>query len=101
MIVALSRWGARFLDAPHEGDELRAGWAAVAMLSALGARGGNSGTYELRIDGAAFGRRKEGPMPPGRAPPTGARPLSGWRHGSWIALPPRPGAVSLEKAAAS
>jgi DNA-binding HxlR family transcriptional regulator/putative sterol carrier protein len=54
VIVALSRWGARFLDAPHEGDELRAGWAAVAMRSALGARGGSSGTYELRIDGEAF-----------------------------------------------
>ena len=56
VIVALSRWGARFLDAPHEGDELRAGWAAVAMRSALVARGagGSSGTYELRIDGEAF-----------------------------------------------
>ena len=54
VIVALSRWGARFLDAPHEGDELRAGWAAVAMRSALGARGVGSGTYEFRIDGEAF-----------------------------------------------
>src|SRR5215213_6746295 len=54
VIVALSRWGTRFLDAPHEGDELRAGWAAVAMRSALGARGGSSGTYELRIDGEVF-----------------------------------------------
>src|SRR5215208_1271548 len=43
VIVALSRWGARLLDAPHEGDELRAGWAAVAMRSALGARGGGVG----------------------------------------------------------
>ena len=54
VIVALSRWGARFLDAPREGDELRAGWAAVAMRSALRARGGSSGTYEFRIDGEAF-----------------------------------------------
>ena len=54
VIVALSRWGARLLDEPHEGDELRAGWAAVAMRSALGARGGSSGTYEFRIDGEAF-----------------------------------------------
>jgi DNA-binding HxlR family transcriptional regulator len=36
VIVALSRWGARLLDAPREDDEMRAGWAAVAMRSALG-----------------------------------------------------------------
>jgi DNA-binding HxlR family transcriptional regulator/putative sterol carrier protein len=56
VIVALSRWGARLLDAPREEDEMRAGWAAVAMRSALGqgAAGGCTGTYELRIDGEAF-----------------------------------------------
>jgi DNA-binding HxlR family transcriptional regulator len=56
VIVALSRWGARLLDAPREEEDLRAGWAAVAMQSALG-RGTadrRSGTYEFRIDGEAF-----------------------------------------------
>ena len=56
VIVALSRWGARLLDAPREEEDLRAGWAAVAMQSALG-RGTadrRPGTYEFRIDGEAF-----------------------------------------------
>ena len=44
------------MDAPREEDEMRAGWAVVAMRSALGqgAAGGRTGTYELRIDGEAF-----------------------------------------------
>jgi hypothetical protein len=56
VIVALSRWGARLLDAPRAEDDLRAGWAVVAMRSAFGrgATGGRTGTYELRIDGEAF-----------------------------------------------
>jgi DNA-binding HxlR family transcriptional regulator len=56
VIVVLSRWGAKLLDAPREDDDLRAGWAAVALRSALGvgAAGCPSGTYELRIDGEAF-----------------------------------------------
>jgi DNA-binding HxlR family transcriptional regulator len=51
-IVALSRWGASLMDAPREDEHLRAGWAAVAMRSALG--GGRPGTHEFRIDGEAF-----------------------------------------------
>jgi DNA-binding HxlR family transcriptional regulator len=56
VIVTLSRWGATLLDAPGEGDELRAGWAAIAVRSAIGRRapGGHPGTYEFRIDGEAF-----------------------------------------------
>ena len=56
VIAALSRWGARLMDAPGEDDEVRAGWAAVALRSALVARGsgGRSGSYEFRIDGEAF-----------------------------------------------
>jgi DNA-binding HxlR family transcriptional regulator/putative sterol carrier protein len=56
VIAALSRWGARLLDFPREGEDLRAGWAAVAMRSVLGegATGGRPGTYEFRIDGEAF-----------------------------------------------
>lgn len=56
VVVALSRWGTRLLDVPREEDDLRAGWAVVALRSALGrgAAGGRSGTYELRIGGEAF-----------------------------------------------
>jgi DNA-binding HxlR family transcriptional regulator len=56
VIVALSRWGARLLDAPREEEDLRAGWAAVAMRSAIGREvaGGRPSTYEFRIDGEAF-----------------------------------------------
>ena len=56
VIVALSRWGAKLLDFPHEGEDLRAGWAAVAMRSVLGpgSEGSRPGTYEFRIDGEAF-----------------------------------------------
>jgi DNA-binding HxlR family transcriptional regulator len=56
VIVALSRWGARLLDAPREEEDLRAGWAAVAMRSAIGqgVAGGRPSTYEFRIDGEAF-----------------------------------------------
>jgi DNA-binding HxlR family transcriptional regulator len=56
VIAALSRWGARLMDAPGEDDEVRAGWAAVALRSALvaGGSGGRSGSYEFRIDGEAF-----------------------------------------------
>ena len=56
VIVALSRWGASLLDTPREDDDLRAGWAAVAMRSAIGGggAGGRPSTYEFRIDGEAF-----------------------------------------------
>ena len=56
VIVALSRWGTRFLGVPREDENLRAGWAAVAIRSVLGsgAAGGRPGTYEFRIDGEAF-----------------------------------------------
>jgi DNA-binding HxlR family transcriptional regulator/putative sterol carrier protein len=56
VIVALSRWGARFLDAPREEDDLRPGWAAVALRSAVKPRAtdGPPGVYEFRIDGETF-----------------------------------------------
>jgi DNA-binding HxlR family transcriptional regulator len=56
VILALSRWGARLLDVPRQDDELRAGWAAVALRSAVGPRAMSnpSGTYEFRIDGESF-----------------------------------------------
>ena len=62
VLVALSRWGARLLDAPAEDDELRAGWAAVALRAALpaGASDGRAGTYGFRIDGEVFHLRVSG-----------------------------------------
>ncbi len=56
VIVALSRWGSKLLGAPREEDDLRPGWAAVAMRSAVesGAEGGSPGVYEYRIDGEVF-----------------------------------------------
>jgi DNA-binding HxlR family transcriptional regulator len=56
VIVALSRWGARLLDVPRAEDDLKAGWAAVALRSAVGpgATSNPSGTYGFRIDGEAF-----------------------------------------------
>jgi DNA-binding HxlR family transcriptional regulator len=56
VIVALSRWGAKLLGDLREDDDLRAGWAVVAVRSAVeeGAADGLDGTYEFRIDGEAF-----------------------------------------------
>ena len=56
VLMELSRWGAGLMDTPREGDDLRPGWAAVAVRSAMAreAAGGSPGTYELRIDGVAF-----------------------------------------------
>ena len=44
------------MDAPREEEDLRAGWAAVAMRSAIGrgVAGSRPSTYEFRIDGEAF-----------------------------------------------
>ncbi len=62
VILALSRWGAGLLDAPREGEDLRAGWAAVAVRSAVGTgvAGVRAGTYEFRIDDEAFHLRVGG-----------------------------------------
>jgi DNA-binding HxlR family transcriptional regulator len=62
VLVALSRWGARFLEDPGEDDEVRAGWAAVALRSAVpaGSSDGRPCTYGFRIDGEAFHLRVDG-----------------------------------------
>jgi DNA-binding HxlR family transcriptional regulator len=62
VLVALSRWGARLLDEPGEDNEVRAGWAAVALRSAVpeGASEGRPGTYGFRIDGEEFHLRVSG-----------------------------------------
>jgi DNA-binding HxlR family transcriptional regulator/putative sterol carrier protein len=62
VLVALSRWGAKLLDEPREGDELRAGWAAVAIRSAFkeGTASGGPGTHEFRIGDEVFHLRVGG-----------------------------------------
>jgi DNA-binding HxlR family transcriptional regulator len=62
VVVELSRWGASLLGAPREEENLRAGWAAVALRSAVnpGVAGGRAETYEFRIDGEDFHLRLEG-----------------------------------------
>ena len=61
VIVELSRWGASLLGVPQAGEDLQAGWAAVAVRSAVkpSVAGGRAGTYEFRIDGEAFHLRLE------------------------------------------
>ena len=61
VIVELSRWGANLLSAPQEGEDLRPGWAAVAVRSTVNPTvvGGRAGIYEFRIDGDAFHLRLE------------------------------------------
>ena len=56
VIVALSRWGSKLLDVPREEDDLRPGWAAVAIRSAVEseAASGPPRVYEFHIDGEAF-----------------------------------------------
>lgn len=60
VVVALSRWGSRLVEAPWDGEESRPGWAAMALRSVFedGAGSGRE-TYEVRIDGEAFQLRVE------------------------------------------
>jgi len=62
VVVELSRWGASLLGAPREEEDLRAGWAAVALRSAVNpsVAGERTETCEFRIDGEAFHLRLEG-----------------------------------------
>jgi DNA-binding HxlR family transcriptional regulator len=61
VIVALSRWGAKFLSDPRQEDNLRSAWAVVAMRSALEPKVASEirETYEFRIDEEAFHVRVE------------------------------------------
>ncbi len=56
VIVALSRWGTKFLGAPREEDDLRPGWATVAIRSATESEAvsGSPRVYEFHIDGEVF-----------------------------------------------
>lgn len=56
VVVALSRWGAKLVGDPRDGDRSRPAWAATALRSLFepGATVGLRETYEFRIDGEAF-----------------------------------------------
>jgi DNA-binding HxlR family transcriptional regulator/putative sterol carrier protein len=62
VIMSLSRWGLRLLDAPRQEDDLQPGWAMVALQSTLkpSAAGGTRETYEFRVDDEVFHVRAEG-----------------------------------------
>jgi DNA-binding HxlR family transcriptional regulator/putative sterol carrier protein len=56
VVVALSRWGSRFVEEPRDGDECRPAWVVMALRSLFepGANDGLRETYEFHIDGEAF-----------------------------------------------
>jgi DNA-binding HxlR family transcriptional regulator/putative sterol carrier protein len=62
VVMALSRWGLKLLEAPHPEEETRAAWAMVALQSSLKleAMHGRKETYEFRVDGELFHVQVEG-----------------------------------------
>ncbi|CAA9401053.1 MAG: Transcriptional regulator, HxlR family [uncultured Rubrobacteraceae bacterium] len=61
VVVALSRWGSRFVEEPRDEDECRPAWVMMALRSLFepGA-GGRREVYEFRIDGETFHLKSEG-----------------------------------------
>jgi DNA-binding HxlR family transcriptional regulator len=59
VIVSLSRWGAKLVAEPRDGDQSRPAWAAMALRSLFepGSTIGVRETYEFRIDGEAYSLR--------------------------------------------
>lgn len=62
VVIALSRWGLKLLDAPRPEEETRPAWAMVALQSSLELEvvHGRKETYEFRVDGGLFHVRVEG-----------------------------------------
>ncbi len=62
VIVALSRWGSLLMGEARDADDLRPGWAVVALRSALesGIVDGGMETYEFCVDGEHFHARVGG-----------------------------------------
>jgi DNA-binding HxlR family transcriptional regulator/putative sterol carrier protein len=56
VVMALSRWGLKLLDAPRPEEETRPGWAMVALQSSLELEAvhGRKEIYEFRVDGELF-----------------------------------------------
>lgn len=62
VVIALSRWGLKLLDAPRPEEETRPAWAMVALQSSLelAAVPGRKEIYEFRVDGDLFHVQVEG-----------------------------------------
>ena len=62
VVIALSRWGLKLLDAPRPEEETRPAWAMVALQSSLELEAvhGCRETYEFRVDGELFHVQVEG-----------------------------------------
>ena len=62
VVMALSRWGLKLLDAPRREDVTRPAWAMVALRSSLKLEAvhGRKETYEFRVDGELFHVQVEG-----------------------------------------
>jgi hypothetical protein len=62
VVIALSRWGLKLLDAPRPEEETRPAWAMVALQSSLELEAvpGRKETYEFRVDGELFHVQLEG-----------------------------------------
>ena len=62
VVIALSRWGLKLLDAPRREEVSRPAWAMVALQSSLELEvvHGRKETYEFRVDGELFHVQVEG-----------------------------------------
>ncbi len=62
VVITLSRWGLKLLDAPRREDVSRPAWSMVALQSSLEleALHGRKETYEFRFDGELFHVQVEG-----------------------------------------
>src|SRR5215207_4360972 len=65
VVMALSRWGLKLLDAPRRQDVTRPSWAMVALRSSLELEAVHGGkeTYEFRVDGELFHVQVDGDEP--------------------------------------
>jgi DNA-binding HxlR family transcriptional regulator len=73
VVMALSRWGLKLLDAPRREEESRPAWAMVALRSSLDPKVGpaRKETYEFRVDGELFHVQVEGDEAEVRQGPAG------------------------------
>src|SRR5918998_3547088 len=62
VVIALSRWGLKLLDAPRREEVSRPAWAMVALQSSLELKAapGRKEIYEFRVDGGLFHVQLEG-----------------------------------------
>jgi DNA-binding HxlR family transcriptional regulator/putative sterol carrier protein len=65
VVMALSRWGLKLLDAPRREEVSRPAWAMVALQSSLELEAvrGRKEAYEFRVDGELFPAQVDGDEP--------------------------------------